>query len=75
MSETVILDVRPFHERGEEPFTAIMDAVDGLTEYQSLLLINTFEPVPLYHVMQRRGFAHRCDAQAPDEYHVLFFRA
>jgi hypothetical protein len=29
-SHTIRLDVRPFHERGEEPFNAIMSAVDGL---------------------------------------------
>jgi uncharacterized protein (DUF2249 family) len=75
MDDTVILDVRPFHERGEEPFTAIMDAVDGLTENQSLLLINSFEPIPLYAAMKRRGFTYRCSAEGPDEYHVFFSRS
>ena len=74
MDDTVILDVRTFHERGEEPFTAIMDAVDRLTQNQSLLLINSFEPVPLYAVMKRRGFAYHCSAEGPDEYHVFFSR-
>ena len=74
MESTVILDVRRFHERGVEPFTAIMDAVDRLAENQSLLLINSFEPVPVYAVMTRRGFAYRCSAEGPDEYHVFFSR-
>ena len=74
MDDTVILDVRPFHERGEEPFTAIMDAVDRLAQNQSLLLINSFEPVPLYAVMKRRGVAYHCSAAGPDEYHVFFSR-
>ncbi|MGH7714523.1 MAG: DUF2249 domain-containing protein [Vulcanimicrobiaceae bacterium] len=74
MDDTMILDVRPLHERGEEPFTAIMDAVGRLGERQSLLLINSFEPVPLYAVMQRRGFTHRCAVEGPDEYHVIFSR-
>ena len=74
MNDTLILDVRLFHERGEEPFTAIMDAVERLTEHQTLLLINSFEPVPLYSVMKRRGFSYRCAREGPDEYHVFFSR-
>jgi uncharacterized protein (DUF2249 family) len=75
MNDTVVLDVRPYHERGEEPFSAIMGAVDGLRQNESLLLINTFEPIPLYRVMQKRGFSYRCDEKGPQEYHILFSRA
>lgn len=74
MDATVTLDVRPFHARGEEPFSAIMAAVDGLGDEQSLLLINSFEPMPLYAVMQRRGFTYSCARKAPDEYHIRFSR-
>jgi uncharacterized protein (DUF2249 family) len=72
MANAVVLDVRPFFERGEEPFSAIMDAVEALGPGEPLLLINSFEPVPLYGVMLKRGFGHRCEEKGPDEYHVLF---
>jgi len=72
--QSIVLDVRPFHERGEEPFDAIMAAVAGLPPDRSLLLINSFEPVPLFRVMESRGFEHACTQVGPEEYHVRFTR-
>lgn len=62
---TLDLDVRPMLAKGEEPFAAIMCAVDGLTPGQSLRLIAPFRPAPLYNVMANRGFACS-DRQRPD---------
>lgn len=70
--EALKLDVRPYHERGEEPFAAIMQAVDSLAPGQPFLLINSFEPVPLLRVLGKRGFESRCEEIGPDEWHVLF---
>ncbi len=70
--EPVVLDVRPYHDRGEEPFAAIMAAVASLAPGQALLLINSFDPLPLVRVMDRRGYdAVRTEA-APGEWHVRF---
>ncbi len=66
------LDVRPFHERGEEPFEAIMSAVESLQENEQLLLINSFEPKPLYAVMRRKGFSHVTMDMGDGEWRVLF---
>ncbi len=66
------LDVRPFHERGEEPFEAIMEAVYSLAPGQPFLLVNSFEPKPLIRVLDKRGFDASCDQKSPDEWHVLF---
>lgn len=66
------LDVRPFHERGEEPYHAIMSAVDSLAPGQEFLLVNSFEPIPLYRVMDKRGYAHQSSEIAADEWHILF---
>ena len=68
------LDVRAFHERGEEPFNAIMSAVESLAPQQDLLLVNSFEPLPLYRVMEKRGFTHQTTEISPGEWHVLFRR-
>lgn len=70
--EALKLDVRPYHERGEEPFAAIMQAVESLAPGQPFLLINSFEPVPLLRVLGKRGFESRCEEIGPDEWHVLF---
>ena len=71
-TDSVVLDVRPFHERGEEPFDAIMQTVASLGPGQSFLLVNSFEPKPLIRVLGARGFECRCSEVASGEWHVLF---
>lgn len=61
------LDVR---EIDGEPFGAIMQALEGLDGGETLLLINNFEPEPLYNVLEQRGFAYESDQIADDEWHV-----
>ncbi len=73
-TRTIELDVRPFHDRGEEPFQAIMDAVDSLEPGDAFLLVNSFEPIPLFGVMKKLGFAYTADEVAPDEWRILFTR-
>lgn len=66
------LDVRPQLARGEEPFAAIMAAVDGLAPGQALRLIAPFRPAPLFNVMANRGFAC-ADQRLPDgAWQVIF---
>jgi len=66
------LDVR---EIDGEPFEDIMAALDELPEEESLLLINSFEPEPLYDVLEDRGFEHETANPAPGEWHVEITRA
>lgn len=73
-SRTIQLDVRPFHERGEEPFDAIMSAVNNLQGRDQFLLINSFEPKPLYAVMKKRGFSYTAVKIDESEWRVLFKR-
>lgn len=68
----VVFDVRPFHERKEEPFDAIMEIVYGLEADQTLLLINSFDPKPLVRVMDKRGYDAESREVSPDEWHVSF---
>ncbi len=70
----VELDVRPYQERGEEPFGAIMAAVKEIGPGQALRLRNTFEPLPLYDVLARRGFRHRARQLSPRDWEILFVR-
>ena len=73
-SRTIRLDVRPYHERGEEPFDAIMSAVEGLKDRDQFLLINSFEPKPLYAVMRKRGFSQTAVKIGENEWRVLIKR-
>jgi uncharacterized protein (DUF2249 family) len=65
------LDVR---EIDGEPFEDIMAALDELPEGESLLLINSFEPEPLYGVLEDRGFEHETANPDPGEWHVEISR-
>jgi uncharacterized protein (DUF2249 family) len=53
-----------------EPFGAIVAALDDLDEGESLCLVNDFEPVPLYDVLDERGFAHETANPADGVWHV-----
>ncbi len=66
------LDVRPLLKAGVEPFQAIMGAVEGLAAGQSLILIAPFKPVPLFTVMERKGFSAKAEAIGDGDWQVLF---
>jgi uncharacterized protein (DUF2249 family) len=66
------LDVR---EVSGQPFDAITSALDDLTHDESLLLISSFEPEPLYGVLERRGFEYETSNPLPGEWHVEITRA
>ncbi len=66
------LDVRPILNTGGEPFTVIMDTVRGLGSGQALRLLATFEPVPLYGVLAKKGFGHAAREIGGGDWEVLF---
>ncbi len=68
------LDVRPDLREGREPFRRIMGAVESLAVDGVLLVRAIFEPVPLYQVLGRRGFAHWTERRADDDWCVWFYR-
>ena len=71
---TVVVDVRADRRRHKEPFQRIMAAVETLGAADELIVINTFEPVPLYIVLGRRGFQHAASQVGPEEWRVRFWR-
>ena len=66
------LDVRPILRAGGEPFSAIMQAVDALAPGQSLRLLATFKPVPLFHVLGSRGFESAAREIDNGDWEVIF---
>jgi uncharacterized protein (DUF2249 family) len=69
---TVTLDVRAYHERGEEPFAAIMEAARDVKVGEHFILINSFEPVPLYGVLGQAGFQYQTEQISPEEWRIDF---
>ena len=66
-----VLDVR---DRDDPPFPVISDALDDLGPDESLLLVNSFEPEPLYEVLADRGFDHETERIDDDEWRVRIER-
>ncbi|WP_144904785.1 DUF2249 domain-containing protein [Halobellus captivus] len=66
-SEQKSLDVR---EIDGEPFNDIIAALDGLSDDESLLLINSFEPKPLYDVLEQRGFEYETTSPDSETWHI-----
>lgn len=52
------------------PFGDIVGALNSLAADESLLLVNSFEPEPLYDELERRGFAYETTNPEEDVWHV-----
>lgn len=70
----VELDVRPDLRNGREPFSRIMEAVAELEPGVALRLRAIFEPVPLYGVLAKRGFAHETRCDGDGDWSIWFWR-
>ncbi|MEO8848654.1 MAG: DUF2249 domain-containing protein [Casimicrobiaceae bacterium] len=66
------LDVRPILKAGGEPFPEIMQAVSRLDTGQGLRLLANFKPVPLFAVMQKKGYAHSEKELDGSDWEVVF---
>lgn len=74
-ANVVELDVREDLRSGREPFSRIMAAVASLGADDVLQLRAIFEPVPLFTVLAKRGFAHESVMHSADDWSVFFWKA
>ncbi len=70
--KTVVLDVRPTIQAGNDPFSEIMQAIKNLEDDGTLEVINVFEPTPLIHILQEKGYHCQTKKVASEEYHTFF---
>lgn len=68
------LDVREDQRKHADPFTRIMAAVAPIQEGQVFYLRNTFEPLPLYDVLGKRGFVAWARKLADEDWEIYFFK-
>ena len=68
------LDVRPYIAGGQDPLKIILGKVRELEADHVLLLINSFEPVPLYTVLKKKGYEHWTETK-DSIYNIYFYRA
>lgn len=69
-----ILDVRPVLASGTDPLALIQQKVRELKQNQCLLIINSFEPTPLIHLLKKQGFESFVENLQPDCIHSYFYR-
>lgn len=74
VGKQVVLDVRDDLRNKRDPFEKIMGAVTNLGPDDELVIINIFEPVPLYDVMDRQGYDHETEKTPEGDWKVLFTR-
>ena len=70
--EPLTLDLREDLRRGGEPLPRILQAVDQLAPEQGLRLLTTFEPLPLYAVLGRKGFGHEAIRHGEGDWEIRF---
>lgn len=71
-ADILSLDLRPVLRAGGEPIADIMRAISRLEPGQRLRLMTTFKPVPLFGLLDKKGFDHTESQLADDEWEVLF---
>jgi len=53
-----------------EPFADIMSALGSLPADETLVLVNSFEPSPLYDVLEERGFEYMTHNPSTDLWEI-----
>jgi uncharacterized protein (DUF2249 family) len=69
------LDVRPVLAQDKDPLKEILATIKRLEEGQGLKLINTFEPLPLIHLLADKGFSFRVEHPEPNLVVTYFNKA
>jgi uncharacterized protein (DUF2249 family) len=68
------LDVREDLQAGKDPFNRIMKAVKDLKTTDTILLINSFEPVPLIKILRDQGYTIKINSVGANEVHTYIGR-
>jgi uncharacterized protein (DUF2249 family) len=75
INKLVTIDVRPTIEAGNDPFKTLMDATKKLPDDGVLLVINSFEPLPLINNLRDKGFGHQTERHQAGVVHTYFFKS
>lgn len=73
-SQIIDFDVRELLASGKDPLTLILDKVKSVQAGEALKVINTFEPVPLIKMLEKKGFDVYADIISNDLVETYFFK-
>lgn len=70
----ISLDVREDQRNHADPFARIMAAIAQVRDGEIFYLRNTFEPLPLYDVLGKRGFVSWARKLSSDDWEIFFLK-
>ncbi|HJW18087.1 MAG TPA: DUF2249 domain-containing protein [Flavisolibacter sp.] len=68
------LDVRPILATGKDPLNIIMNKIKSVDPGGVLKVINSFEPTPLIHLLEKKGFETYVENKGPDHIETYFHK-
>jgi hypothetical protein len=74
LSQFKNVDVRPFLERGQEPYHEIRKLVDSLKPEQGLAITAPFLPAPLIEKLGSEGFKSRVERGGAGSWIAYFWK-
>ena len=72
--KVVELDVRPVLAMKKDPLKSILNSISSLNQDECLKIINTFEPIPLIRMLNKKGFGYYTERQDPETVITWFVR-
>jgi len=72
--QIVVFDVRPIIASGGDPLKIINEKIKNLQHKQVLKIVNTFEPVPLMQLLQKKGFESYADVIEDNLVETIFIK-
>jgi len=73
-SKIIDLDVREDLAAGKDPLNLILAKIKSVQAGEALKVINTFEPIPLIKMLEKKGFAIYADVISPDLVETYFYK-
>jgi uncharacterized protein (DUF2249 family) len=68
------LDVRPILATGKDPLNIIMNKIKSVDPGGVLKVINSFEPTPLIHLLEKKGFETYVENKGSDHIETYFHK-
>lgn len=68
------LDVRPIIASGKDPLHIIIEKIKTIQPGQAIKIINSFEPVPLILLLEKKGFASYTETIKDHLTHTFFYK-
>lgn len=72
--QIIDFDVRALLTSGQDPLSLILEKIKTIQAGQALKIINTFEPIPLVKMLEKKGFIIHIDKVAEDLVETYFYK-